>query len=301
MSGQYNGYPNMSSSGGHDLSPSNGFGYPPIPSPHSTPYNFHSASAGNIYNMGDFHSQYNGAEHSASRGVDNRGASIRFGSDNNFRNSYSGPSQESREKELPDSFTQLYQVASGHQASMGDVSTALSDPTQRKRARGPSEGKDAIGESEEYHSSEEESQPRKKRRKSKPKKEDEEEEPEEAEESEEKAANGRRKSSSAQTKPRSQKAKATSPTKKTKSSPGLTKAQRENLSEEQKRNNHIHSEQKRRNLIKQGFEDLNRLVPELRVGGFSKSNMLIEAAKFMKRLREENDDLRAHMRSLDNG
>lgn len=42
------------------------------------------------------------------------------------------------------------------------------------------------------------------------------------------------------------------------------KPTRENLTEEQKRENHIKSEQKRRTLIREGFEDLNNLVPGLR-------------------------------------
>jgi len=79
------------------------------------------------------------------------------------------------------------------------------------------------------------------------------------------------------------------------------KGNRENLSEEQKRNNHIQSEQKRRNLIKQGFEDLTKMVPELRAGGFSKSNMLLEAAKFMKVLRDGNDQLLERLQRLDAG
>lgn len=66
------------------------------------------------------------------------------------------------------------------------------------------------------------------------------------------------------------------------------KSQRENLSEEQKRSNHIHSEQKRRNLIKRGFDDLHALVPEIRNGGLSKSGVLTEAANFLEMLMDEN-------------
>lgn len=80
-----------------------------------------------------------------------------------------------------------------------------------------------------------------------------------------------------------------------------SKSARENLSEEQKRNNHIHSEQKRRNLIRRGFDDLNKLVPELRAGGFSKSNALTETTKFVKRLMEENEELKVHVKAFDNG
>lgn len=67
------------------------------------------------------------------------------------------------------------------------------------------------------------------------------------------------------------------------------KTQRENLSDEQKRSNHILSEQKRRNLIKRGFDDLHDLVPEIRNGGLSKSSVLIEAANFLDKLIEENE------------
>ncbi|KAL9083301.1 MAG: hypothetical protein Q9159_005864 [Coniocarpon cinnabarinum] len=98
------------------------------------------------------------------------------------------------------------------------------------------------------------------------------------------------------------KSKATgSPSHRRKSSPGDKKATRENLTEEQKRSNHIQSEQKRRNLIKQGFEDTNHMVPELRAGGFSKSNMLQEAAKFMQELKEGNNRLAAMLGMLDKG
>ena len=75
------------------------------------------------------------------------------------------------------------------------------------------------------------------------------------------------------------------------------KAARENLTEEQKRNNHILSEQKRRNLIKQGFEDLHMLVPELRSGNFSKSNVLVEAAIFLENLVKGNEELAAKLGS----
>ena len=85
------------------------------------------------------------------------------------------------------------------------------------------------------------------------------------------------------------------------SPPGGRKPARENLTEEQKRSNHIQSEQKRRNLIKMGFEDTNHMVPELRAGGFSKSNMLQEAAKFMRELKSGNDRLAAMLGLLDKG
>lgn len=67
---------------------------------------------------------------------------------------------------------------------------------------------------------------------------------------------------------------------------------RENLTEEQKRSNHILSEQKRRDLIKQGYKDLNEVVPAVRGGGLSKSQVLVEAANFLEKLIEDNETYR---------
>ena len=77
-----------------------------------------------------------------------------------------------------------------------------------------------------------------------------------------------------------------------------SKAARENLTEEQKRTNHILSEQKRRNLIRQGFEDLCTLVPALRGGGFSKSAMLTGAADWLEDLLRGNDILHNQLHDL---
>ncbi|KAL9063264.1 MAG: hypothetical protein Q9157_008329 [Trypethelium eluteriae] len=67
---------------------------------------------------------------------------------------------------------------------------------------------------------------------------------------------------------------------------------KENLTEAQKRTNHIQSEQKRRNIIKDGYNDLNKLVPNLREGGFSKSQALVEAASFLDEMVAGNKRLR---------
>lgn len=83
-----------------------------------------------------------------------------------------------------------------------------------------------------------------------------------------------------------------------KSATALPKQTRENLSEEQKRSNHILSEQKRRNLIKQGFDDLCELVPELKGGGFSKSAMLIQAADWLEDMINGNSTLKAQLAEL---
>ncbi|KAG5289222.1 HLH transcription factor [Histoplasma ohiense] len=90
----------------------------------------------------------------------------------------------------------------------------------------------------------------------------------------------------------------TTTTKRKKPKTGLSGKPRENLTEEQKRTNHILSEQKRRNLIKQGFDDLCALVPELHGGGFSKSTMLIQAAEWLEDLLHGNELLRNQLDEL---
>ncbi|KHJ32573.1 putative bhlh family transcription factor protein [Erysiphe necator] len=70
---------------------------------------------------------------------------------------------------------------------------------------------------------------------------------------------------------------------------------RENLTEEQKRENHIRSEQKRRTLIREGFEDLNELVPGLQGGGYSKSAVLAQAADWLENLIRGNETLRTRI------
>ncbi|RMZ71258.1 HLH transcription factor [Pyrenophora seminiperda CCB06] len=80
--------------------------------------------------------------------------------------------------------------------------------------------------------------------------------------------------------------------KKKRTAAAAQKTHRENLTEEQKRSNHILSEQKRRDLIKQGYKDLNEVVPAVRGGGLSKSQVLVEAANFLEKLIEDNETYR---------
>ncbi|PCD19145.1 hypothetical protein FGRA07_05950 [Fusarium graminearum] len=87
--------------------------------------------------------------------------------------------------------------------------------------------------------------------------------------------------------------------KRRKSAVNAAKLSRENLSEEQKRENHIKSEQKRRTLIKEGFDDLCELVPGLRGGGFSKSTMLAMAAEWLEDLLKGNKALEAQIATLE--
>lgn len=66
---------------------------------------------------------------------------------------------------------------------------------------------------------------------------------------------------------------------------------RENLTEDQKRKNHIHSEKKRREIIQQGYADLNKLVPCLSSGksGLSRSECLMEISSYLETLITGND------------
>ncbi|WPH04021.1 Hypothetical protein R9X50_00690500 [Acrodontium crateriforme] len=68
---------------------------------------------------------------------------------------------------------------------------------------------------------------------------------------------------------------------------------RQNLTEDQKRNNHIQSEQKRRNVIKQGYSDLNHIVPSLSGGksGLSKAEVLKEVVMFLENTVAGNDTM----------
>ena len=68
---------------------------------------------------------------------------------------------------------------------------------------------------------------------------------------------------------------------------------RANLSDDQKRQNHILSEQKRRNVIKQGYADLNNLVPNLGSGksGLSKSEILKEVVDYLESVVDGNKEL----------
>ncbi|KAH8599418.1 hypothetical protein B0O99DRAFT_683390 [Bisporella sp. PMI_857] len=87
--------------------------------------------------------------------------------------------------------------------------------------------------------------------------------------------------------------------KRRKSSAAAAKATRENLTEQEKRQNHIKSEQKRRTLIREGFEDLSILVPGLEGGGFSKSAVLSMSADRLEELQKGNDILRQRIEMIE--
>ncbi|RDA90175.1 hypothetical protein CP533_1019 [Ophiocordyceps camponoti-saundersi (nom. inval.)] len=80
---------------------------------------------------------------------------------------------------------------------------------------------------------------------------------------------------------------------------GTGKGQRENLTEDQKRENHIRSEKKRRSHIKAGFQSLTNMVPGLKGGVFSKSRTLTVAAEWLEELTAGNQELRDLLKKLD--
>ena len=77
-----------------------------------------------------------------------------------------------------------------------------------------------------------------------------------------------------------------------------TKPPRQNLTEEEKKLNHIKSEQKRRNQIKAGFADLIQLLPETTSAGPSKCVVLAQAVEWLSDLIEGNKRLQAQLDSL---
>ncbi|OAQ97778.1 hypothetical protein LLEC1_00551 [Akanthomyces lecanii] len=79
------------------------------------------------------------------------------------------------------------------------------------------------------------------------------------------------------------------------------KGQRKKLTIEQKRSNHIRHEKKRRGLIRDGFNDLTELVPELRGGTWSRSRILFKAVEFLKTLLEKNEELQEQLDTLKTG
>lgn len=187
-----------------------------------------------------------------------------FGTDDSFSNpaAFSAPHNETEE-----------QVTRRLMRDMGGA--AFISPSHPTEATHPTAADNASEESSEETSSADDDQPAKKRTKGAQAK----------KESIRKTAPGTRVS-----KP-SKKPSIAEDSKKKRMSAAAQKLQRENLSEEQKRSNHILSEQKRRNLIKRGFDDLHDLVPEIRNGGLSKSSVLMEAANFLDKLIEDNKSL----------
>jgi hypothetical protein len=71
------------------------------------------------------------------------------------------------------------------------------------------------------------------------------------------------------------------------------KQPRHNLSDTQKRNNHIASEQKRRDAMKNNYDELNKYVPALRQGGqgMSRSEILQHSGDWLEALKVGNESI----------
>lgn len=286
--------------------------YPPHPSyqtlssyvqPISNSINgvFDQSAAGNSSRGRTNAPGFAGADAQRSVTVKGKGGPLNFGSDDKFRNTnYAAPLAEP----LPDK--QLSDVLKQHIEYNKRISRQSPEPephaspetATRKRPRAT----EACTRDDAEHSSADERVASKKSRKNKALVQDADEDEDGGEDDERNRAQGKdgKRNHSKKSHARKESISVVDEQRR-RSSPTVGKGIRENLTEEQKRSNHIQSEQKRRNLIKEGFEDLHRMVPELRSGGFSKSNMLVEAAAFMRKLRDENQLLREHLQSLDNG
>lgn len=167
----------------------------------------------------------------------------------------------------------------------GDLSANTAQARQAPEATGTEEAQEG---------------PPRKRRKSRNTKEGAEEE--EGDEGEDAAEGGPTKGSRKK-KPKNEAAAAASksgaPPSRRRKSGAPAKPPRENLTEAQKRENHIRSEQKRRTIIKEGFDELCELVPGLKGGGFSKSTMLAMAAEWLEDILKGNEQLAAQLSALE--
>lgn len=72
-----------------------------------------------------------------------------------------------------------------------------------------------------------------------------------------------------------------------------------NLTEEEKRSNHIESEQKRRDQISESFNAMVRLVPELRNSRHSKSEKLRLACTWLESMMADNEEIGAILASTE--
>ncbi|KAI8066224.1 uncharacterized protein B0P05DRAFT_553455 [Gilbertella persicaria] len=76
------------------------------------------------------------------------------------------------------------------------------------------------------------------------------------------------------------------------------KLNRDILTDDEKRVNHIASEQKRRNTIRLGFKELTDMIPTLKNINNSKSTILFKAVEYIKHLDKRNRNLRDKLSTL---
>lgn len=77
-----------------------------------------------------------------------------------------------------------------------------------------------------------------------------------------------------------------------------SKLNRDLLTDDEKRVNHIASEQKRRNTIRMGFKEMTEIIPTLKNINNSKSTILFKAVEYIKHLDKRNRLLREKITSL---
>ena len=73
------------------------------------------------------------------------------------------------------------------------------------------------------------------------------------------------------------------------------KEKKPNLTLEQKRLNHIDSEKRRRYMIKSAYDNLSIIVPGYKEAGVSKAGGIQLAVDFLKKMMEENDELKERL------
>lgn len=77
-----------------------------------------------------------------------------------------------------------------------------------------------------------------------------------------------------------------------------SKLNRDLLTDDEKRVNHIASEQKRRNTIRMGFKEMTEIIPTLKNINNSKSTILFKAVEYIKHLDKRNRSLKEKITSL---
>lgn len=79
---------------------------------------------------------------------------------------------------------------------------------------------------------------------------------------------------------------------------GDRKGRRQNLTDEQRKQNHIHSEQRRRDAIKDSFDTLQNIVPGLGSGAPSKATQVDQAVAWLEELLNGNRELERRLSTL---
>ena len=79
---------------------------------------------------------------------------------------------------------------------------------------------------------------------------------------------------------------------------GGRKGPRQNLTDEQKKQNHIESEQRRRDAIRDAYERLTEIVPSLRIETASRSIRVDRAVEWLEELLEGNEELKRRLSAV---